>query len=106
MYRLAWAKLSTPIIPKMSVSPLESMNNSMPYSTPFNRARGRREGFFGLDPSHRLPAKARVFQVEFHAFGKLGHVHRHEELVVVGADEGSAPGGLDPQPFQGAGGGK
>ena len=27
---LAWAKLSTPIMLRMSVSPLASMNNSMP----------------------------------------------------------------------------
>jgi hypothetical protein len=30
MYMLAWAKLSTPIIEKMRVSPLASMKRSMP----------------------------------------------------------------------------
>ena len=30
MYMLAWAKLRTPIIEKMSVRPLASMNSSMP----------------------------------------------------------------------------
>jgi hypothetical protein len=31
MKKLAWAKLSTPIMLKISVSPLESMNRSIPY---------------------------------------------------------------------------
>ena len=36
MNTLACAKLSTPIMPKISVSPLDSMNSSRPYTTPFS----------------------------------------------------------------------
>src|SRR4029077_14848440 len=36
MKTLACAKLSTPIMLKMSVRPLVSMNSSRPYTTPFN----------------------------------------------------------------------
>ncbi len=32
---LAWAKFSTPIMLKISVRPLVSMNSSSPYTTPF-----------------------------------------------------------------------
>ena len=34
MKKLACAKLSTPIMPKISVRPLDNMNNSIPYRTP------------------------------------------------------------------------
>ena len=37
MYRLAWAKLSTPIMEKIKVKPLDNMNNSKPYTNPLSR---------------------------------------------------------------------
>lgn len=39
MKKLAWAKFNTPIMLKISVSPLANKNNSMPYSTPLNIAK-------------------------------------------------------------------
>src|SRR5450432_333343 len=101
MKKLAWAKLSTPIRLKMSVSPLDSMNSKSPYTTPFRSenvaisatelaralhlaGRGERR-VLRVDLAVGHEAEAGAFDAVLHLVREGRHEERLQELVIVGA---------------------
>src|SRR5436190_3690523 len=131
MNTLACAKLSTPIMLKISVSPLVSMNSRRPYTTPLmseivasssigrrglegtvrrrallralHLAGRRQRGRLAVDLRVGLPPEARAFRVVLLPALERGDVQRLQDLVVVGAHLDLAERGLHLQAFERAG---
>src|SRR5471032_358703 len=99
MKKLAWAKLSTPIRLKMSVSPLDSMNNKSPYTTPFRSenvaisatklaralhlaGRGKRR-VLRVDLAVGHEAEVGAFDAVLHLVREGRNEERLQELVIV-----------------------